>query len=145
RRCLWLLLLQRQPTHHGGAAEFLAHAVDRAFGERLAPAGLVEEVARVGLIGLADVGHADADQAIARAVGFAREQFAPGCKYFLRQLSRVGKATRAGADLELVALELERDRSARKPARLEPRGDLLGERPQPALERPERGEVAVEG
>src|SRR5690242_20473467 len=115
------VLLERQSAHHGGAAEFFPHPVDRAFGERLAPAGRVEEVARVGLVGLADVGDADADQAEARAVGLACEQLAPGGKYFFRELGRVGKPARARADLELVALELERHRAAGKPAGFETR------------------------
>src|SRR5262249_42198201 len=109
-----LLLFQRQSAHHGGAAEFLPHAVDRALRERFAPSGLVEQVARISLLGLDDVGDADADQAIARAVGLAREQLAPGSKYFLRELGRVAEPARAGADLELVALELECDRPARQ-------------------------------
>src|ERR1051326_2954315 len=140
-----LLLLQRQSAHHRGAAEFLPHAVDCALGERLAPAGLIEQVARVGLVGLDDVGGADADQAEARAVGLAREQLAPGGKYFLRELGRVAKPARTRADLEVVALELERDRAAGKTARLEARRDFFRERPQAQFERAERGEIAVEG
>src|SRR5262249_45382307 len=74
----------------------------------------------------------------------AREKLAPGSKYSFSKLRRIAEPARAGADFELVALELERHRAARQTARLEPRGNLLRQRPQPALERPEGGEVAVE-
>src|SRR5690242_2925828 len=119
------VLLKSETAHDRSAAVFFPHPVDRALGERLAPAGLIEEVARIGLVGLADVGDADADQAEARAVGLAREQLAPGGKYFLRELGRVGKPARTRADLELVALELERHRAAGKPAGFETRGDFF--------------------
>src|ERR1043166_8865555 len=44
------VLLQRQSAHARSAAVFFPRAVARALGERLAPAGLIEEVAGVGLV-----------------------------------------------------------------------------------------------
>src|ERR1043166_1245094 len=138
------VFLEREAAHHGGAAEFLPHLVDRALGERLAPARLVEEVAGIGLVGFDDVGDADADQAEARAVGLARQKIAAGGEYLLRKLRWIGEPAGAGADLELVALELERHGAAGKAAGLEPRRDFFRERPQPQFERAKGGEVAVE-
>src|SRR5262249_46097617 len=111
-----LVLLERQAADHRGAAEFLPHPVDRALGERLAPSRLLERVAGIGLCGFDDFRDADADEAKACAVGFVRQQLAARREYFLRELGRIAEPAGARADLEIVALELERHGRAGKAA-----------------------------
>ena len=88
RKPMLFLLLQRQALHHRLVAELAAHAVHGAFGVGAAFGTAVDQVGRVRGFGIVEPADADTQQAIARAVDLAGEQFAAGREDLVGQLRR---------------------------------------------------------
>src|SRR5215813_11908424 len=137
-----VVAVECKPFDDGFIAEPFAQPVDRLLG---LGAAAVDEVGEIGSVGVAERREADADQAEHGAVGFAREQVAPGGENPPGELGRVTERLRPRADAEIGGFELQSHGRAGEPIGLEPGGDLLGEAPQPQLQRAEVGDVAVEG
>ena len=67
----------------------------RALGCGAARAVRIEQVGRIGVLGVAERADADADQAKARAVDLARQQFAAGREDPAGKLGRIARASAA--------------------------------------------------
>src|SRR5215472_7201830 len=137
-----VVAIERKPLDDGFIAEPFAQSVDGLLG---LGAAAIDEVGEVGPVGVAERREPDADQAKHGAVGFAREQVAPGGENPPGELGRVTERLRPRADTEVGGPELQRHGRAGEGIGLEASGDFLGEAPQPQLERAEVGDVVVEG
>jgi hypothetical protein len=71
---LVLLALERKSLDHGFITETLPQPIDRLLGFG---AAAVDEVRKIGAVGIGQPGKPDADEPKHRAVGFTREQIAP--------------------------------------------------------------------
>ena len=97
-------------------AELAAHAIHGAFGGGAPLAAAVDQVGRVGVLGVGQRADADAEQPIARAVDLALQQFARGAEDLAGELGRAFQRARPGEDAEVRGLELERDGRAGRAA-----------------------------
>jgi len=70
--------------------------------------------------------------------------FAAGVEYLCRELRRRAERSRASAQAEIGALELERHGGAGKRVGLEAPGNLFAELPKPALKRTKVGDIISE-
>src|SRR6202051_2429697 len=90
RRLRVLRPLERQPPDYRLVAELCADAIDRVLGFGGAA---VNQVGGIGLVGGDQGADADADEAVARAAGFALEEAARGGEDAAGELGRrVGRA-----------------------------------------------------
>src|SRR3546814_2632369 len=91
-------------------------------------AGRVEQIGQVGLGGGDQLGHADADQAVAPAVGLLRQQGARRPVQLLGHLRRAYEAARARHQLEVARLQLQVNGAAGEAGLLQAARHLLAER-----------------
>ena len=127
------LFLQRQALHHGLVAELAAHAVHGALGGGAALAGLVDQVGRVGVLGVGQRADADAEQAVARAVDLARQQVARRRRRFCRRAASDSPASARGCGCGSRRSSASASRSSRRARFSFSRvGHLLRQRPRAA-------------
>src|SRR5262249_40632509 len=127
-----------------GLAEFRPQAIDRVLGGGAAVAALIDEIGRIGVLRGSERADADADQAKSRRPGLARQQFAPGVEYLCRELRWRAERSRARAQAEIRALELESHGGAGKRVGLEPPGNLFAQLPTPAFKGTKVGDIRSE-
>src|SRR3989442_5642075 len=139
-----LVPVERNPPDHRRAPEPLAQPIERVLRRGGARGPRIEQIDRVGLFRGAELGDADADQAKSGSIGFAKQEIATGTKDSRGKLRGIAQGARAGPQPEILGLELQRDRRARKIGGLEPSRNFLAQDPQAPLHGAEAGDVAVE-
>src|SRR2546427_1375791 len=101
RKSFFLILdvaLERKPLDHGVIAESFAQPVDCLLGLGQ-PA--IDQIGKVGSVGIAQRGYADPDQTEHAAVAFARQQLAAGGENASGELGRMRERVRPRPDAEI--------------------------------------------
>src|SRR5262249_41242958 len=89
----------------------------------------IEQIDRIALVRVDELGSADADQAKSGSVGLPQQEIAADSEDLRGKLRRVVERAGACAQPEVRRLELERDRRARETGGLEPRRGLFAQQP----------------